>query len=150
MSSIGSASLLAATAQLQEVQSVVNAIHRADLASGKIFGALGIELDPNPGAIWPASQNQTTVEPEPKILPRPVIQLAPRYLPGPVVYTRPKKTPQQYEVGPTAKPSPPIAAPPPPPSQLPWPVPPAAIRTIKMLINQPDLQTKGAMIDLFI
>jgi hypothetical protein len=82
--------------------------------------------------------------------PRHVIHPTPRYLPRPVIHPTPLVEPDDSPVPCNPLPMCPIAAGPQPPwKTLPWqdPVPPAPI--IKIVVRQPDMLTRGTMIDFF-
>lgn len=141
MSSVSNANLIAATLQLQLVQSLLRAIQAPNpLGPGGSLGSGERCCDrycPSP------------VQPEPRYLPRHVIVPTPRYLPRPVIHPMPRIEPQcpprVESKGPNITPGPP-----PPWKALPWQEPSPPPNVIKIAIRQPDIVTKGNLIDLFL
>jgi hypothetical protein len=142
VSAISSIGVLVAGLGLQEVQSVLNAIHRADAQTAA-------SLPTNPVAVDTYCSRRIT--PEPRYLPREILHPTPRYLPRPVLHPSPRVEPLPLPL-PSPKASVPhiTAGPPPPWKILPWQEPPRPLNVIKMIVRPPDMLTKGTLIDLFI
>lgn len=144
------ASLATAIMQLNEVQSVVNAIRAADRSVGSFAG---VPIDNSrfgsPAAIF---EPRPVLNPEPRYLPRPLIHPTPRYLPRPVLHPTPRIEPEfpPAAAGPEQSPrcKPPWLQP--PWKILPWetPLPPRPI--IKLIRYQPDIPNKGDLLDVFL
>ena len=143
MSALSNISVLVATLGLQEVQSVLNAIHNADAYTAASLPTITNPVDtycPRP-----------TVTPEPRYLPRPVIHPTPRYLPRPILHPAPRIEPSPLPPPfPTATVPHITAGPQPPWKILPWQEPSPPPDVIKMIVRPPDMLTKGTLIDLFI
>jgi hypothetical protein len=142
--SASSVNLLVATVDLLEVQSVLNAIHRADAQTAARLPTI---LDERAVDTFV----HETITPEPRYLPREIIHPTPRYLPRPVLHpfprVEPSAPPPPY---PTAR-TPHIAAGPQPPwKTMPWQEPSKPPSVIKMVVRPPDMLTKGTLIDLFV
>jgi hypothetical protein len=142
VSAISSIGVLVAGLGLQEVQSVLNAIHTADAQT-----AASLPTNPVPVDIY----CPRTITPEPRYLPREVLHPTPRYLPRPVLHPSPRVEPLPLPA-PSPKASVPhITAGPPPPWKIPlWQEPSRPLNVIKVIVHPPDMLTKGMLIDLFI
>jgi len=134
--------VIVATLQLQQVQSLLRAIHRADAQSIRHNGSASNRCD---------EFCRDTITPTPRYLPRPIVHPTPRYLPRPVVHPTPKinsePTPHIYH-----KANIPhiIAAPQPPWKVLPWEEPNPPANVIKVQMRPSDIIGKGNLIDLFV
>jgi hypothetical protein len=142
MTPVSSANLIAATLQLQLVQSVLGAIRAADRQ-----GAARFACPEQPGDRF----CREVVTPEPRFLPRPVIHPTPRYLPRPVIHPTPRIE-EPCVPPPCHKAKVPhiTAGPQPPWKTLPWQEPAASPHVIKMIVRAPDTVTKGTLVDLFL
>jgi hypothetical protein len=169
MSLASAASLLVAVSGLKEVQSLLQAIHAADAASGKVAGPTGLTSDGpgpagccgGPGAGWgcgPAAIYEQTpsacikprrvFHPEPRYLPRPVLHPRPRYVERPLSANSPLCPPTTTQQGP-AKTGTPFATP--------WRTAPSAnpvqtvvVNPIKVVTPAPDMGHVGLTIDMFL
>ncbi len=142
--------LIVALLQLKEVQLLRGAIRAADVESGKQFGAAGIALDPVRGKEEEDRfEPRRVIHPTPRYLPRPVLHPTPRYLPREVVAPLggANKGEQRGDEGATPKIAP---APPPPWKELPWPKSGLPQCKVKVVVVAPDMNSKGALLDLFI
>ncbi|MGD0461547.1 MAG: hypothetical protein ABSB74_03560 [Tepidisphaeraceae bacterium] len=141
MSTVSSVNLIAATIQLQLVQSLLRAIQAPNpLTAGG---------SPCPEAWCCDRYCPGPIQPEPQYLPRHVIVPTPRYLPRPVIHPMPRIEPQ---CPPRVEAKPPNITPGPPPpwKVLPWQEPSPPPNVIKITIRQPDIVGKGNLIDLFL
>jgi len=143
VSTVSGASLIAATLNLQLVQSVLSAIRTADLYSAS---------HSFPRGAWCCDRYcPGPITPQTRYLPRPVIHPRPRYLPRPVLHPRPRIEPlPPPPPAPSAKVPHITAGPPPPWKTLPWQEPAATPNVVKMFVRAPDTVTKGTLIDLFL
>jgi hypothetical protein len=142
VSAISSIGVLVAGLGLQEVQSVLNAIHNADAQT-----AASLPTNPVPVDIY----CPRTITPEPRYLPREVLHPTPRYLPRPVLHPSPRVEPLPLPPPSPKATVPHITAGPPPPWKIPlWLEPSHPLNVIKVIVRPPDMLTKGMLIDLFI
>jgi hypothetical protein len=143
VSALSNVSVLVAAIGLQEVQSVLNAIHNADAYSAARLQTSADPIDsycPRPA-----------LTPEPRYLPRQVIHPTPRYLPRPVLHPTPRTEPSPLPPPNLKADVPHITAGPQPPWKIqPWQEPPRPPDVIKVVVRPPDMLTKGSLIDLFI
>jgi len=147
-----SASLIVATLQLAQVQSVLGAIHRADVASGKEFGAAGILLVPEADFA-----PREVVHPTPRYEPREVIHPTPIYEQRPIFHTTPPRGLEGPAAGgcvkqcPVKESTPLLTAGPAAPWDLPLPLRhSSARRDVKVVVFRSDTKSKGNLIDLFV
>lgn len=147
MSAVASnAGLIAAGANLAEVQAVIGAINGANANASAPAAGLAGPTSSGPAAEFTPGVTQQQV----CYAPRVVIHPTPRYLPRPVLHPTPRYEPAAG-AAPSAKSRPPHITPPPPP---PWMIPQAmrsvpALRDIKLPPGQPDYISRGRLIDLF-
>jgi hypothetical protein len=141
---VSSANLIAATLNLQLVNSVLRAIRVADRAAIREDVVLTEPCrDRFCCGVWWR---------HPCYLPRRVIHPTPRYLPRPVLHPTPRV--EEPCCPPPCCPSAKVPhltpGPQPPWKTMPWqePVRPASV--IKMIVRAPDTQSKGTLVDLFL
>jgi hypothetical protein len=148
MSDADFGALAGAELQFQLVNSVLNAMHTADLVvageatSQPISPLFCTPVDvyqpnccPTPHVVYAHRQ---VIHPTPRYLPRPVIHPTPRYEPRPIV-----KSPEQDS------PAPITPGLPPPWKTLPLNLPPHIPPTVKIVNRVPDITTRGTLIDFF-
>jgi len=148
VSGISSVGIFVADIGLQEVQSILRAIHTADAQT-----AASLPSNPVPLEVDGYGLRREAIGSELCYLPRQVIHPTPRYLPRPVLHPTPRVESSPATVAPPCpKACVPhiIAGPQPPWKMQPWqePRPPADV--IKMIVRPPDIVTKGTLIDLFL
>lgn len=149
------AGVILALSMLRQTQSVVNAIHRADIASGRPQPVVPIGPHPNPLGGRRIQDDvfepRRVIEPEPRYLPRQVIRQRPRVIPCPPVCCCKPSEPL-----PPLDPACPEGTPvssfkiQPPWKTLPWENPPPIQPAAKVLVRTIDKSIKGQMLDLFI
>lgn len=142
--------LLQAIIDLKVVKSIRNAIRANQLKAGGVEGPLGNIENPKPGV-----RGQIGIEPEPRYEPRPVVHPEPRFE-SRVVHYRTVERPALAELRDPVLPeqsAPPVERKSPltPPWEMPMPlVEKPIVKVVKYEAAQPDLISKGMLIDLFI
>ena len=131
--------LAVATVQVALVDSVVRAMQVADTAGAK-------------GCEYPGPSARVTLNPDPHYAPRRIIHPEARYLPRPVLHPTARVEPRHClpEVCPMPPNRPTLLNIQPPWKLLPWQQPAAIHQSIKVVRLQPDTQSKGELIDIFI
>ena len=149
MSSIAAnASLVLATFQLLEVQSVLGAIHAAD-AETAIANQRTNAF--NPQARCDSYCRQNSVHAARSYLPPRLIHAADVYLPPRVIHSTRRLQIEAATAVQTPCPAPHITAGPQGPGTIqPWQEPVPTRIVVKMTIRRPDEITKGNLIDLFV
>jgi hypothetical protein len=142
VSAISGYSLLVAAVGLQDVQSLLNAIHTADLESAASLPSCATPVDVYCSRV---------ITPEPTYLPREVLHPTPRYLPRPVLHPTSRVEPQPAPPPAPKATVPHITAGPLPPWKIPVEQEPSRpLNVIKVVVRPPDMLTKGMLLDLFI
>lgn len=123
---------------------MLNAIHTADLDSA----ASRLPATANPCDTYCPGPR---LHPDPRFLPRQVIHPTPRYLPRPVLHPTPRYAPVAPPAPHSSAHTPHITAGPQPPWKImPWQEPAKPPSVIKVIVQPPDMLTKGTLLDLFI
>lgn len=132
------AALIAAASDLQVVRLLRDAMRAADAAAGPVGPAGGIapRRSAHPA---PRFEPRPVHEPSPRIEPRDTVELTPR------LELAPAPSPEQAPKPPCRKP--PIE---PPWRILPWEMPLQPPPKVKLIIQRPDIVSKGSLIDFFI
>jgi hypothetical protein len=135
------AALIVATADLQVVQSVLQAIHAADAATAKTLGPNTLQATSIATRRFERAEciERRTVRENPKIEPRDTVHLQSRIvMDAPAPAKEPRKPMH-------------ITAPFLPPwEMLPWKIPSQHLAKIKKVVQQIDIKNKGSLIDIFI
>jgi hypothetical protein len=144
------AALVQAVFDLKVVQSIRSAVRINTLTRGGVEGPLGNIENPKPGV-----RGQFGIEPEPRYEPRRVVEPEPRFETRHVEY-RTVERPAQAALDDPILPeqtTPPVQSKSPlaPPWEMPMPlVEKPVLKVVKYEAAQPDLISKGMLIDLFI
>lgn len=148
------AGLLLAVSMLRQTQSVVNAIKRADIASGQPQPV--VPIGPHPNKLGGRRLQDDVYEPRRHITPSPVYEPAEHIRQQPIYSVCPPKClPPKNDTQPLA-PAVPEGTPvssfkiPPPWKQLPWDIPIPSEPKAKVIVRMIDKSHRGQMIDLFI
>jgi len=142
--SLSNASLIIAIAQVKVVDGIIKAIQAADANSRAQLPTVAVRPTDS-------FHKGPALHAPPRYAPRVVVHPTPRYLPRPVMHPKARVEPQ----GPllvSHKTSKPDITPPPPAPYMnqPWQQPVTPPPVIKVMVRQPDTNTKGTLIDLFV
>jgi len=135
------APVLAATAGLKMVQSVLSAIRTADIQSGKALGGRNMGCVPEP-----EKHPRLHIHPTPRIESRPVVHPTPRFESRPVLHPTPKFNAPPAEPEHHQSKVPFVQA---PWKMMPYPATKSSTTKIKIVLLRPDMIHKGSLLDFF-